>query len=155
MSKSYLEKLRDPRWQKKRLEILNRDEFTCLICGDKESSLQIHHLQYNGEPWEAKSEHLQTLCEHCHENESKNRKAKENELLNILKLSGYCVADLDLFIAAFKTKTFIRPQLNAKIIAFSISNPECLQVVRDRYFVHIGTRLVSRSMLQIVEVDNG
>ena len=31
----YSEKLKDPRWQKKRLEILERDNFRCQYCGDK------------------------------------------------------------------------------------------------------------------------
>ena len=63
---NYSEKLKDPRWQKKRLEILNRDEFTCRTCKDKETQLQVHHLKYKGEPWEVSSEHLITLCKHCH-----------------------------------------------------------------------------------------
>jgi hypothetical protein len=63
---TYSEKLRDPRWQKKRLEILNRDCFECVLCGDKETELHIHHKKYNGDPWEAKDEDLQVLCKHCH-----------------------------------------------------------------------------------------
>lgn len=31
---TYSQKLRDPRWQKKRLEILERDSFTCQHCHD-------------------------------------------------------------------------------------------------------------------------
>lgn len=63
---NYSEKLRDPRWQKKRLKILERDEFKCCLCGDDKTELQVHHLKYNGEPWEAKDEDLETLCKHCH-----------------------------------------------------------------------------------------
>lgn len=63
---NYSEKLKDPRWQKKRLEILSRDNFTCQCCGDKDTSLHIHHSKYTGEPWEAPNEDLKTLCEHCH-----------------------------------------------------------------------------------------
>ena len=43
---AYSEKLKNPKWQKKRLEILNRDNFTCIKCGDKETTLQIHHFKY-------------------------------------------------------------------------------------------------------------
>jgi|DEB0MinimDraft_6_1074348.scaffolds.fasta_scaffold02477_3 hypothetical protein len=64
---NYKEKLKDPRWQKKRLEILNRDEFTCVCCGDDESTLHVHHLSYNGDPWETERNQLETLCEACHE----------------------------------------------------------------------------------------
>lgn len=65
--KEYSEKLRDPRWQKKRLEILNRDHFTCKYCGDTESELQVHHLKYKNNPWDVDSEFLETACIHCHD----------------------------------------------------------------------------------------
>jgi hypothetical protein len=66
--KSYAEKLKDPRWQKKRLEIMQRDGFKCLACGDTETSLQVHHKKYvsGKEPWEYLNSDLITLCEHCH-----------------------------------------------------------------------------------------
>ena len=65
---SYAEKLRDPRWQKKRLEILERDGWTCRCCGDEDKTLHIHHRYYlrGIEPWEYELESLITLCEHCH-----------------------------------------------------------------------------------------
>jgi len=63
---SYSDKLKDPRWQKKRLEILNRDNFTCKLCGDTETELHIHHVEYKGEPWEQENDKLDTLCKHCH-----------------------------------------------------------------------------------------
>lgn len=63
---NYSTKLKDPRWQKKRLEILNRDKFTCKLCKDTETTLQVHHLEYYGNPWDAESKCLITLCEHCH-----------------------------------------------------------------------------------------
>lgn len=63
---NYSEKLRDPRWQRKRLEILNRDDFKCRLCNDFQSTLNIHHLKYNDEPWDIDDYYLITLCEHCH-----------------------------------------------------------------------------------------
>lgn len=64
---TYAEKLKSPKWQKRRLEILERDKFTCKKCGDTETTLHVHHLSYHGEPWEAPNSELDTLCEHCHE----------------------------------------------------------------------------------------
>jgi 5-methylcytosine-specific restriction endonuclease McrA len=65
---NYSDKLKDPRWQKKRLEILSRDNFTCKCCGDNESTLHVHHLIYSsGNPWEAPDNTLETLCASCHE----------------------------------------------------------------------------------------
>ena len=41
MSK-YTEKFKDPRWQKKRLEILEREKWMCEDCEDKTTQLHIH-----------------------------------------------------------------------------------------------------------------
>lgn len=64
----YWEKLKDPRWQKKRLEIMSRDEFCCQSCGDSENPLSVHHRYYvsGREPWEYPGFALRTLCESCH-----------------------------------------------------------------------------------------
>lgn len=69
MASNYAKKLRDPRWQRKRLKILERDNFTCVLCKDNESTLHIHHFIYknNKEPWEYNDDDLTTLCENCHE----------------------------------------------------------------------------------------
>jgi len=64
---TYAEKLRDPRWQRKRLEIMQRDNFACTMCDDSESTLNVHHWKYNGDPWEAENHDLSTVCETCHE----------------------------------------------------------------------------------------
>ena len=65
---SYAEKLKSPKWQKKRLEIFNRDKFTCRLCGDTKTQLHVHHIEYDNscEPWECKNDILVTLCEDCH-----------------------------------------------------------------------------------------
>lgn len=64
----YTEKLRDPRWQKRRLEVFNRENFTCQCCGTKEETLHVHHLVYRkDEPWESPDSDLECLCESCHE----------------------------------------------------------------------------------------
>lgn len=69
MKSSYGEKLRSPKWQKRRLEILNRDNFSCRLCGDKESQLHVHHLRYEkgADPWDYSDISLVTVCENCHE----------------------------------------------------------------------------------------
>lgn len=62
----YMDKLKNPKWQKKRLEILQRDEWRCRLCGDAETTLHIHHLEYSGQPWQAHNDKLITICEDCH-----------------------------------------------------------------------------------------
>ena len=69
MEKSeYFELLKHPNWQRKRLEILQRDDFQCRLCSDKNTTLNVHHLKYLPErkPWEYENKDLITLCEDCH-----------------------------------------------------------------------------------------
>ena len=70
--KTYSELLRSPLWQKKRLKILERDDFTCQHCGSKERELQVHHRVYHkgAMPWEYDDSELITLCNQCHEVET-------------------------------------------------------------------------------------
>lgn len=64
---TYSEKLKNPLWQKKRLKILERDEFTCQYCSNIEDELHVHHLKYTGQnPWDESDENLITLCKYCH-----------------------------------------------------------------------------------------
>jgi hypothetical protein len=65
----YSDQYKDPRWQKKRLEILERDGFTCCRCGDKDSQLHVHHIRYirGKKVWDYDNKMLLTLCSDCHE----------------------------------------------------------------------------------------
>ena len=67
--KTYSEKLRDPRWQKMRLKVMERDGFTCQFCRSTEKTLNVHHKHYDkgAEPWEYAPEVLVTCCEECHQ----------------------------------------------------------------------------------------
>ncbi len=62
----YALKLKDPRWQRLRLKVFERDNFTCLLCHSEDKELQVHHTLYKGEPWEAPIESLKTVCKSCH-----------------------------------------------------------------------------------------
>lgn len=65
---NYHQKLLDPRWQKLRLQVLERDNWSCELCQDKETTLHIHHFCYrtSGNPWESELDELITYCKHCH-----------------------------------------------------------------------------------------
>lgn len=69
MSKPYWQKLQDPRWQKKRLEIMERAGFKCMDCDDSTETLSVHHSYYEKgkEPWEYHDQALHCLCAGCHE----------------------------------------------------------------------------------------
>lgn len=93
---TYSEKLRSPKWQKKRLEILKRDKWACKKCKDEETELHVHHLEYHKNPWDTPNKLLVTLCKDCHqyiedlkeENsyDLKKHKAINNSLINYLRM---------------------------------------------------------------------
>jgi len=64
----YKEKLKDGKWQMKRLEIMKRDECKCRICGST-TMLNIHHIVYDNKysnPWDYPDNMLICVCEKCH-----------------------------------------------------------------------------------------
>jgi len=58
----------DPRWQKRRLEIMQRDDFQCRDCKSKSETLNVHHAYYvtGRRCWDYPSFSLETLCWECH-----------------------------------------------------------------------------------------
>lgn len=65
---SYSDLLRDPRWQRMRLEVMEKAGFRCVECGDEKTTLNVHHTYYRKGrmPWEYDWETLRCLCEPCH-----------------------------------------------------------------------------------------
>ena len=101
--KKYSEKLKDPRWQKKRLEIFKRDDWKCKACQETNESLCVHHLFYfkGKEPWEIHDGFLITLCESCHsatyleeEEEGLDLKRDIGALLNGIWKAGYNINNI-------------------------------------------------------------
>ena len=94
----YSDKLKDPRWQKRRLEILQRDNWACVLCGDKESTLNVHHWSYSPgiEPWGYPDENLSTLCTNCHDAETEYRRGFEDELLGVFRSNHVNAVELGL-----------------------------------------------------------
>ncbi len=98
------EKLKDPRWQKKRLLIMQRDQFKCQRCGNTEENLQVHHLVYeeNREPWDIPDENLITYCQSRHDTETILMKAATKSLFYTLrtKFLAETVADISITFQA-------------------------------------------------------
>ena len=46
--------------------VLNRDNYTCQICGKKDSRLEIHHIQFRSKGGSNRMDNLVTLCSNCH-----------------------------------------------------------------------------------------
>jgi hypothetical protein len=65
---NYSELLRDPRWQKKRLKILERDDWKCTECSRKDLELHVHHksYEYGKDPWDYDDSVIVTMCLSCH-----------------------------------------------------------------------------------------
>lgn len=65
----YWEKLKDPRWQKRRLEIIERDSSMCQSCYRDDVTLNVHHIVYEPrrDPWDYEDRYLTTFCQPCHE----------------------------------------------------------------------------------------
>ena len=103
MFKSYYEKLKDPRWQKKRLEVFQAHNFKCQKCGTTKSTLHVHHKLYrkNCEPWEYNNNDLCVLCETCH-GVVEYYKSLFDELLN--KLPTDIKGDMHAVLISFGEK---------------------------------------------------
>lgn len=62
-----------PNWKSKRKEVIERDQFKCVICSSSQE-LQVHHRQYHfikatkkfKAPWDYPGHLLITLCSSCH-----------------------------------------------------------------------------------------
>lgn len=81
---TYSQKLRDPRWQKKRLHILELNGWRCAECGSTTKNLQVHHVIYcKLDPWDYPDESLQVFCSECHE----ERQEIADDVANALKMS--------------------------------------------------------------------
>lgn len=82
---TYSEQLRHPNWQRKRLEVMKVAGFECENCGDKDSTLNVHHRRYvkGRMAWEYEGPDLVCLCEECHKEEHEHR-----ELLDLLLVIG-------------------------------------------------------------------
>jgi hypothetical protein len=89
-SAEYAELLKDPRWQRKRLEILQRDGWRCQWCLNPKATLHVHHKRYlpNRAPWEYEDRYLVTLCADCHQFDYDERAGCESDLIAILREAG-------------------------------------------------------------------
>lgn len=115
--KSYSDLLRDPRWQKKRLEILNAAGFKCEDCGSSDKELQVHHCIYLKDrlPWDYNRNTLMAICDICHkwrqdwETESKAWMAiflRFSSLETIYHLNALLVSIVESFPQYVKPDTF-------------------------------------------------
>jgi hypothetical protein len=96
---TYAEKLKDPRWQKKRLEVMQRDDFTCQLCLRNDVTLNVHHKSYiyNNDPWDYELNNFVTYCQDCHIIEEEAKHDFKSMLLELQKRGNPMVHILDDF----------------------------------------------------------
>jgi len=89
----YASKLKDPRWQKKRLEVMERAGFKCQACGNKSEMLAVHHQFYvwGSDPWQYPDYCFQCLCNSCHAEVGEDKEANKESgyaFLEMVKATG-------------------------------------------------------------------
>jgi hypothetical protein len=139
---TYADKLKDPRWQKKRLEILERDKWTCQSCFDNENTLMVHHYYYEKglEPWEYDDNALVAWCVDCHELEHENLKAIEKSMILQLKEFTYTSYDLqkllEIGINIFRYGS-LPLEVDLDIINWAMYNIEYREKIKEDYFEYL------------------
>jgi hypothetical protein len=139
MTTTYSEKLRDPRWQKKRLEILSRDEFACQICFDTKNTLHVHHRRYikGKEPWEIDNNFLVTLCESCHEGETERMEGICDDLISVLKETFFSMSIQEIVNGFVTIPIYFDEHVTASIVEYWISDEARFKELGDRYFQYL------------------
>ena len=132
----YQKKLLDPRWQKKRLEILQRDNFSCQSCCDNKKTLHIHHKIYqNCDPWDYDDKYLITLCDECHYIETESVKKFSTPVFKLLLKIGFLAKDFDWFLDKNldEIKLLHLPEVVLSAWFESLINPKTQRYIIDEY----------------------
>lgn len=92
---SYETQLNTPMWQRRRLEIFQRDDWKCQACGSETNMLHVHHKGYRGKAWEAPDGALITLCLYCHQKEEALKEKMAPRLVNGFGVNGFLSTDIE------------------------------------------------------------
>jgi hypothetical protein len=142
-NKSYSDKLKDPRWQKKRLEILQRDNWACVSCGSEDVTLHVHHKVYekNQEPWDIDSSLLITLCEDCHESETSSMPEYSALFIDTFKRSPFLADDLrELASGINQIKLQHLHNVVASAYAFAFKDNEMQALIIEMYAEYLKSK---------------
>jgi len=133
----YYEKLKDPRWQKKRLEVFQRDDFCCQLCFSDENTLTVHHRYYDKdlEPWEYPLEALVTLCQDCHRIEYEDQFEVDKRLVRAFRETGFLNCDIEqISNGLINYKMPHTSEVTASMLKWVFNNGELQKVLIDLYF---------------------
>lgn len=146
-NQSYIEKLRDPRWQKKRLEIMSRDDFSCQKCGDDSSTLNVHHGYYRtgNQPWEYPNSSLTTLCEDCHGYETDLALQEKITLSMALAEKGLLAAHFFELAEAIHSNPIDRfDDFTVTAIAMALGESKMIDFMREVYSEYLSSQAKNR-----------
>jgi hypothetical protein len=90
---NYSEQLKSPLWQRKRLKIMERDNFQCKVCESKSKQLTVHHFQYksNAMAWDYENSMLITLCNDCHK---KTHEIQNTFAVDFMRFTPNCMKSM-------------------------------------------------------------
>lgn len=130
----YQEKLKDKRWQKKRIAILNRDGCECRYCGEADR-LNVHHINYIGEPWDCPDNLLITLCNKCHEEEEAKLKTAKDSVFKHFRNAGLMANEMVQLAQGLKDSciSLTNNDYAISIILYAISNKDLMSIANDLY----------------------
>lgn len=134
----YSEKLKDPRWQKIRLQIFDRDDWSCQSCYSTANTLHVHHKFYDfgKDPWEYDLEHLVTLCEECHSEESRNIKEEVSLLVQCVK-KKFMAEQINCLARGFNFMTQVHSwEVIASALEWILVDADNLYAIVELFFDH-------------------
>jgi len=130
----YFELFKRPEWQKRRLQILERDNWKCQGCPGNDGMLYVHHRYYEWDsmPWDYPDEALITLCEDCHDQEhfkytpgdkdlEFEEKSKEGQIREISKFIKKNFLSSELFDLSLILNNLNKLNIAKKIDLFNFS----------------------------------
>jgi len=144
LSTGYAAKYRNPKWAERRNQILQRDDFTCRNCDDKDgpipdaeedqykAALEVHHKYYEWgkDPWDYPDNALITLCETCHDKETAYRKEAEKELLRAIQIR-FLSKEMFALASAFRAMRtpFAKHEKAGRILAWAMTNQRAMDLL--------------------------
>jgi hypothetical protein len=137
---TYIEQLRHPNWQRKRLECLEKAEWMCQACGAGDQQLHVHHKLYvkGRMVWEYEyGSELEVVCDACHAERHAieallNRviaSAEDGKAIALGLVTGFLAAGYDLDPDLEKEARVLHaPTIDLGIIAFVIGGCDAYEV---------------------------
>lgn len=133
----YSKKLSHPKWQKRRLERLSEENFSCQICNNENEELHVHHLYYDKDKdvWEYPNKALIVLCKTHHDYEHSIEMDVKNDLFDSFKRAGFTNSSLLHIIIGLRAMKYqpASPNLVAHAIGNMFSNNSDFKATYEKF----------------------